>query len=385
MKKSLTLIFLSFILLATGGCRQELLGAKHAVKNFITAPYRGIKGAVSNYNYSKLRERTERAEGHGISAGNGEDRCGGGGIDGVLGSGQENSLKELQELVRKGACECKAWGSCTVKECSCEKLCPDSLEIFNRRPLEENTSRENSLAFRNTPLSSSSYEMVQGFCWGHASVTSKFNRLAFFDKGKKPPFSLSSRDEEEQNKAIEYYKKKIDDIVDNKATDIEGFENLEDFSDHPALQGYIGDKVATGWADRAMTFQGMKTAVKSSPASKKENKDFFEQVKRKVDNHQQPQIVFTKKGVTGFTHAVLVSHYIIENGKTVLCVRDNNTSPYANGQCRNRMTLKSGGDIHYASPFWGDLGGVKVAHNDNQDAVAQVSALVERCKKDKDC
>lgn len=171
----------------------------------------------------------------------------------------EEILKHTTELV----CECDSWGSCSKDLCSCENLCPDNFNIFKGTPYEdteEMTTPQHSLAFRNldTP---STIDSTQGYCWGHARVNSQFNRLAFFEPGKSAPHDLASPNEEEQRKAIEYYKELIDKVTSNKAVTIPGFQSLNEFSDHPALQSYLGDKVAKTWASHAMSWQGLSVGL----------------------------------------------------------------------------------------------------------------------------
>ena len=378
MKKLLILLIPLFM---SQQCDPNMFGAGKAVKNLVTSPYRGIKGLITDKQYENKEEKTLDFKKNGpkyydvkckrTSAKAGSD----------LGI-----FADIQDHIRETICSCRPWGSCTTSECSCDKLCPDNLDIFSRRKIQENSSKENSLAFRNVEVISDKYEMTQGFCWGHASVTSKFNRLAFYDKDKKPPYSLSGSSVAEQDKSVDYYKGLIDKVVNNETVNIPGFKDLHDLSDHPALSGYIGDKVAVSWADRAMTFQAAGVGLQSTPSSRKENEKFFYDIKTKIDLNQQPQIVFTKSGARIYTHAVLVSHYEEDsNGKLTLCIRDNNSSPNRNKSCKNRMQIKKDGSVHYNTWPWNEIGGISIAHNDNGDAVEQIDALKEKCAKDKGC
>ncbi len=95
--------------------------------------------------------------------------------------------------------------------------------------------------------------------------------------------------------------------------------------------------------------------------------------------------MFTKRGDRYTTHYVLVSHYRRVNGRTILCVRDNNKSPRSNRNCENEISMKSDGSLTYNARGWGDLGRVEVAHNDDQDALAQFNSLRAHCVDEKDC
>lgn len=373
------LLFLILVFSLFSSCDQVGIGVKNAVGNFFSAPYRGIRDGIRQKRYESLEEETDKNR-----ALSSEGKLCLGVLDGV-----DESVKGLMGVRDKlvgATCECKQWGTCTVDLCSCAKLCPEDLTIFKRSNVsstKEYSKKENSLAFRNDYSMPTNYPMTQGYCWGHASVTSKFNRLGFFKpSASSPRKDFNSRDPKKRAEAIKFYQKIIDDIVDNKATDIPGYKNLEELSSDPALETYIGDKVADSWGERAMSFQGMSTAVGSSAMNREKNASFFEQVKRKIDNHQQPQVVFTKKGSVGMTHAVLVSHYKrTPSGQLVLCIRDNNERPISNYNCANTMYIGNDGEIRYRS--WGKLGKVVVAHNENSDAVVQQESLVEKCKGEK--
>lgn len=365
------------LILFSLSCDQTTLGIGTAVKNLVTYPVKAVKNVLSDKEYSKIERRTLKEDEVDLS----EIRCSQENTNPQL-----NQVETLRDNVRALACKCIPWGTCSKEECECDILCPNNFNIFKRREIHENTKSENSLAFRNSPGVSENYEMTNGFCWGHASLTSKFNRLAFFKNDKPAPFNINSENEQEQNNAIAYYKKKIDAVINNEAVDIEGFSNLKEFSDHPALQSYLGDMMAEQWADNAMTFQGLHVGLSSKAFPRKRIKRFLRKVKRKIDSNQQPQIVFTGAGKSFDTHTVLISHYQEkENGELILCVRDNNEMPDSNSVCENKMYIDDSGKLQYENPDWGEIGGFKIAHNDNPDAVEQFEALKEKCNNDKDC
>jgi len=367
------------LLTSTISCKnQNTLGAVSAVKNLFTAPFRAVSNGISNIQYNNISGRDEKKQSH-------PSECW------VKRKSPIENLSDIEKItdaVRGNVCSCVPWGSCTTAECPCSRMCPDNFDIFKRpgrKSVGELSHKENSLPFRNGG-GGSSIKATQGFCWGHASVTSKFNRLAFFKKNEKPKFSLKSADATEYNKALDYYKEIVDKIVDNEPVDIPGYENLNDFASEPGIQEYIADHVATSWADRAMSFSGLNVAMKSKPRSKKQNKKFFEDVMKKVDQNQQPQIVFTGKNRMFLTHAVLVSHYEkMNDGTTKLCIRDNNNRR-RNGprlDCSDYMIVKKDGTVRYNR--WGDLGGLNVAFNENPDSLDQFDNLKEKCDDEKGC
>lgn len=383
-KLAMKIFILVFLMLSVFvSCNQNLMGIGAATKNFITAPYRGIRDAIANRSYNRVARRTERA--HEENGGDVNITCVRT-IEDILEPEVEGDVEGLRDAVRETVCTCKAWGSCDKSVCSCENLCPETLELLQRTDsIQDLSKKENSLSFRNEQVAGADHEMTNGFCWGHASLTSKFNRLAFFEPEQEPPFSLTSNNEEEQNQALDFYKEQIDKIVNNEVAEFPGIPNLETLSSIPGLESYLFDKMGSLWADNAMTFQGLFTSLKSEPKSPAANREFFEDVKRKIDNHEQPQIVFTGRGYKFYTHAVLVSHYIVEDGKTILCIRDNNSDPEINHGCENKMYINEQGVVEYDNWMWGELGDIKIAHNDNREALSQMNALHDKCQADKGC
>lgn len=361
------------------GCDQTGLAIGQSVKNAVTLPYRAVTGLFSDREYEKVEKRSLDIQ---------SDDCDESDCKSMEDTPLEEvlDLKDVTTAILNNACECRSWGTCEKNVCSCEKLCPNSFEIFKRENVEklsDLSSPENSLAFRNGG-GGSKYEMTQGYCWGHASMTSRFNRLAFFDDNEKAPFDLKSSDYEEQMKAVDFYKERIDLISQNKATSIPGFKNLREFSDHPALQSYIADVVAETWAKNAMSFQGLINISSSKPSKREDNEKMFYELKEKIDSHQQPQLLFNEEGNALKSHVALISHYEIDSkGEMILCVRDNNYDPLLNQACMHRMYLDDDGHVRYSE--WGKMGKVKLAHNDNADALKQFNSLYERCQSEYDC
>lgn len=375
MVRYINYIFLIFVITLVA-CNQNQLGVGYALRNLIKSPIDGISGLVSDSRYRSIESR--RSPSLVIPSGHCSTQL----TESVI---ETDSIESLSNTLRDTVCQCKSWGSCTKDVCECSILCPNNFEIFKREYVEnisDYSKQEHSLAFRNTG-GGSKYEATQGYCWGHSSITSKFNRLAFFNPNKAAPFDLSSENYDEQMRAVEYYKEKVDEIIRNNVAEIPGFDNLQSFSSHPALQSYIADKVATSWASRAMSFQGLGIVLSSSPDSEQENRERLNEIMRKIDNNQQPQILFNSNGSATSAHVVLVSNYVREDDGTVsLCIRDNNLSPDSNHRCHNKLQLRNG-SFHYSA--WGDLGKVKIAHNDNADTLDQFESLKRHCSVKYNC
>ena len=376
-------IALLMLLLSLASCNQNGLAVGSAVKNFFMTPVNAVKGIFTDASYKNKREATLDEEGQNDV---GEVRyC----VDNNGMPIDEKDLSMLDDLsqnVLTSACQCQPWGTCPVAVCPCANLCPQGFDIF-RHPAgvtaKTLSTEANGLAFRNGDTVTQ-HEETQGYCWGHARMTSQFNRLAFFKADTPAPFDLNSGSADEQLKAVEYYKDLIDDIVDNKATDIPGFADLASFSDHPALQSHIGDKVAQGWAKQAMSWQGLFTSIDGQQKSNETYQKLFRDVKERVDMHMQPTIVFTERKSPFMTHALLVSHYEVANdGQVKLCLRDNNYSEANAATCSDHMTIHPTNGLIYNR--WGEIGSIKLAHNENADAAAQAESLKKKCQREKGC
>ncbi|MCP4911911.1 MAG: hypothetical protein GY909_02240 [Oligoflexia bacterium] len=365
------------LLMVLVACNQNMLGVGHGVKNFLSLPIDGISNAVDSITgntYSSYRDET-------LEYMNAEEindetinRCIQERSQSVLGP-----LSEAMGDVRDQVCTCELWGTCKKGLCDCETLCPNNLLIF-RRPdmtVEDTAKVENSLPFRNDPedFRESNHQMTEGYCWGHASVTSKFNRLAFFEKDSPVPH------EEGSEEWKDYYEDIIDNVIDNDVQKIPGFANLNEFASHPDIKEMFLNKIPHEWATRAMSVSGLAIALQSGKMTPTEYQSFIDQVDERISMGQSPQVVFTKRDERFVTHALLVHEVKVINGKKVLCMRDNNYDPEINVNCRARMYLDRGELVYNGRK----VGGIEVASNENGDTVSQLHSLVEHCKNERDC
>jgi DNA-directed RNA polymerase subunit N (RpoN/RPB10) len=294
-----------------------------------------------------------------------------------------NEMKTLSLKLRGYSCKCEAWGTCPKVVCPCDKLCPNNFSILKRKELKNLSNYENSFSFRNFGGS--------GYCWGHASLTQKFNRLAFFDEKKKLPKELiinaNDSDDEKRDKneeLVEYYEDIIEKIADNEAVTIPGYKNLQDFSkDYKEL---LRKEIRDEWSERAMSWSGAGVGLHSWGEDGEDRVDFAKDIKSRLDNNMQPLIVFTSKGNTFTTHALLVTEYKEDkNGNITLCIRDNNKYPSSNSNCSNRMTIdpKSGKMVYNA--WSGEIGGAIIGHTNDSEAISQVKSLRKKCMDDVGC
>ncbi len=209
-------------------------------------------------------------------------------------------------------------------------------------------------------------------------MTAKFNRLGFFNPGRAISAPASSR------QWRDHYRKLIRRIRNNEATDIPGFANLREFSEHPSIQEMIKDEIKDEWGSKAMTFGGLGVALQSKAMSPASSRSLVSGLVHRIANYQSPQIVFTMRNQAFDTHTVLASAVRRQSdGSTWICLRDNNSSGDNRKGCDNRLIVHETGEV--SSTKYGDIGGVVVGANENADTVAQIHSLVAKCRGDKKC
>lgn len=294
----------------------------------------------------------------------------------------KSSLLPILSKIKDKMCTCQSWGSCDAKSCGCNILCPNNFSILNRSGTAKAESEENSLSFTNGDSAFSRNDSnYSGYCWGHAVVTQRFNRLAKFNGSL--PKSFQGKDKEEQR--ISYYKSIIKKVNDNQPVDIFGFNNLREFSSDPEVKELLQESVKNNWAENAMSTQGLKMVTSSEPQGAEYYNKLFDDVEYRLNNFQQPTIVFNQEGNAPYSHAVLVSGSgKNSNGERYLCLRDNNY--YASGtiNCKKKMIMRSNGSIYYEG-WYSNVGKIVLAHNENANTVEQVKNLRDKCKSEKGC
>ncbi len=301
------------------------------------------------------------------------------------------------EKIKDSLCQCKPWGSCDKGSCSCDILCPTDFTIFNRTtPINDNNIIENSMSFTNG--SQKFYDNVQGyqgFCWGHASLTSKFNRLAIFDSSKETPFKGLGN----ESTRTKYYERLIDQISNNEPVDIPGFKSLYEFSSHPEIQPLLMKKIGEEWSKNASSFQGVKSVMDNSGLTKSDSDKLVADIETRLANNQQPSLLFNKTSQFGSAHVVLVQKIYTDpkDSQQYICIRDNNFSPSTHAECGNRIKIRADGSL--AGCYYGydktaksnryicdeEIGNASIAHNENRDTVDQTKNLHTKCASDKDC
>jgi hypothetical protein len=426
MKKYL-IIFIFSLMTASGCKNQPTMLLQGALINAVSPrTYTGhgsdIKYAgLVNQTYEKRQELQERMTVAALRVDEGLE-C------------KENtdvSLEDISRLsnkVRDLACSCSSWGTCSQDVCSCDILCPSGMDIFDRRVVRQDNISENSLAFTNNGAGVGTYghepytpmapapiliktkeeeerlkkrieesnnkpkeimkkEKVkislkpkdlfgyQGFCWGHANLTQKFNRLAFFQKSSPKKF------QDDPAQRSKHYREVINKIANNEPVEIEGYAGLNEFSADPEIQEYMVKKVGDLWKKNAASFQALKSVFSSkTPMSPQET---IKDLETRIQNHQQPQLLFNIEGMGA--HVVLVNNISTnEAGSKIICVRDNNYLP-AEGSCSSGIVLTQQGAYYNTPNGQMRVKTFQVAHNENSEVVEQQKNLTEKCSKEKNC
>jgi hypothetical protein len=302
----------------------------------------------------------------------------------------ENALSVLgkpelknMSMIKDKLCTCQAWGNCDRLSCTCDSLCPKNFEILNRTENATNDSLENSLSFTNSdPQFYKDDSNYSGYCWGHALVTQRFNRLAKFESRLPKKFAS----DELSSERLREYKYIIKRINNNEPVDIPGFKNLNEFSSDPEVKGLLRDSVKENWAANAMSTQGLSMIASGEPQGADYYNKLFDDLEFRFDHHQSPAIVFNDKNQATDAHTVLVNgHGTTAEGLRYICIRDNNFVPEKSYDCKNKMILGKEGTISYGPWSPKAIGKVKLSFTENSNTVEQIKNLRTKCLGDKKC
>ena len=368
-------IALLMILLTFVACESQIGTAiSTAFTNLITG--NAFSNSSSDELYQKLKEQSlakaQNGEESGLST------CINQSLD-VIGSSTGIDFKKVKDNL----CTCKAWGTCDKQSCSCDILCPNDFSILNRSGHATDESADNSLSFTNGDFEFYKRDShYTGYCWGHAVVTQRFNRLAKFDPTTPRKFASASEFQERRRELKSIIKK----LNNNEPVDIAGYKNLKEFSSDPEAKELLLDNVKDEGARNAMSTQGLSIVASGKPESKEYYEDLFNDIEFRLKNHQSPAIVFNQKENSAFAHTVMVSGSgITKEGIRYLCLRDNNYQQNENMNCGSKMYLNPDGKVTYDkwSPY--EIGKVQLSYTENSNTLEQMENLRKRCHDDKDC
>lgn len=371
MKKTIPLLFLLFLFSSCESQVGTAIGS--AFSNFFTG--NGFNSSSSDELYEKMKTDSQS---HAADSTSKEGACANptDALTVISGKNTSNMSK-----VKDSLCSCKTWGTCDPKSCSCEILCPKNFEILNRSGTATDDSVDNSLAFTNGDNDFyKKYSDYQGFCWGHAVVTQRFNRLAKFDSTR-PKFGAN--DDIVRQRQLKYY---ISQLNNNEPVDIPGYKNLHDFSSDPEVKELLEESVKKNWAQNAMSTQGLSIISSGEPQGADHYNKLFDDAEFRLSNNQSPAIVFNDRDNPSDAHTVLVNgHGTTPEGQRYLCIRDNNYNPERSYNCQNKMILGSDGTISYGPWSRKRIGKVELSHSENSNTLEQINNLQTRCRDDKNC
>lgn len=254
--------------------------------------------------------------------------------------------KDLADIVNKvnqhkKMCICSAWSDCENRRCSCSRLCPFDFTLFRKTADQAKPTKDNQLHFRNHQNSIYKYKELTGFCWGHATVAQRMSQLAVFRPDKKIEHPEGSK------KWVKHYKRVIDDLVHNRATNVDGFNNLYEFSGHPAFEEYIALQVSKVWAKQAAEIGNLSHFIRLR-SQKKDNLKFVKKMKDYLDFNVTPVVVksdkFSELSEVGYAHVVVAYKYEdMPDGSTRIYFRDNSDSIKENEKQNNYVEIKADG------------------------------------------
>lgn len=381
MKKNKTIhlfILLSMSVLLSS-CETQIgtaIGA--AFTNLITG--RGFNSSSGTEAYEQMKSETlgQSDQSSAFGGGSGDSSCANtGDALSILNKRDSNNLSGLKDKM----CTCEAWGTCDAKSCSCQKLCPQNFEILNRSKTASDDSKDNSLSFTNSdPDFYTKYKDYTGFCWGHAVITQRFNRLAQFHPAREKLGKNDPLIRQRELKSI------ISKLNNNEPVDIAGYKNLQDFSSDPEVKELLEDTVKKNWARNAMSTQGLHIVASGEPNPVEETKKLFEDIDFRIKHNQMPAVVFNDKNSAAYAHTVLVSGTGTDSdGKRYLCIRDNNYAPERSYNCKNKMVLNEDGSLKYSAWPYKTIGKLELSYTENSNVVEQINNLHSKCASDKEC
>jgi hypothetical protein len=378
MKKNILLIILLVIF---SSCESQVGTAiGHVFKNLVTGKGFGNTSSDELYKKMKDKEKMEVKKNEIAKTVLSDDsRCNASSLGvNILPS---NDFKKISEI-KENICSCKTWGTCNNGSCDCEVLCPKDFKIFDRPHDGDLDSPENSLSFTNGDKSFFKKDKnYTGFCWGHAVVTQRFNRLANFNISSPKKFISVG----ESSQRLHEYKLIIAKLNNNEPVDIPGFKNLKEFSSDPEVKELLEDSVKEIWAQNAMSVQGLSMLTGSAPESEEYNKKLFDDLEFRLKHNQSPVIVFNKMGDATFAHVVLVSGSgAFSSGERYICIRDNAALPEQSSNCQNLMIITKDGTITYTG-WLNRIGKIKLSFTENSNTLEQMNNLRAKCLGDRKC
>lgn len=307
----------------------------------------------------------------------------------ALSLSDEDNMTSIKDQL----CTCTAWGTCDVKSCSCDKLCPNSFGIFKKVNEGEWDSAANTLSFTNGDNKFVDNDpSYSGYCWGFSVLTQRFNRLATFS----PATEKKYQSIEEESSRIQEYKRIIAQLNRNEPVTIPGFKSLQEFSTDPEVKNLLEDSVKEIWAANATGTQGLAMVTSTKTPDSKKLNDLFDDIEFRLKNNLSPSIVYNEPSGFATAHVLQVSSTSVnEAGERYLCLRDNQYRALNSQNCNIKMIMRNDGKLirQYGTydPAKPDdnkpreLGNIALTHTENTDTMEQMHNLHNKCAGEKGC
>lgn len=185
--------------------------------------------------------------------------------------------------------------------------------IFEKNAYKNKPAQAWSFPFYNRPeFFTDILKHEFGFCSGITSSLRKFNMLATFEKKVVDVVPDRTTQPKEW---LEYYTTRIEKIMNNEMTTIQGFEDLYSFSSDPEIQKYIREKIVDQWQKNNVNLiQGTMDGFLSVRQSmdKKDLSDLHQELSQKMNYGYNPIVYLSQKSKKFFStkqwiHVVMVT------------------------------------------------------------------------------
>ena len=354
-------LLLSLLLMGANECSQQANMNMAHIGNFFSYPFQALGRVASGTTDGAINERFENYIDNSEKtslASSANIQCG----ERVPASALSSITGLNQEIISRN-CQCRAWDTPRVCEgeapcCSstlcptqvqCPLLCPDNTHILRNNaqkapPVESEGNyfsfvNSNFDVFANQPRLIETEDVrtnipATNYNLGMISARRKFNELATFTGGDAPQFS-GTTDFEKNSAKKEYYQQKIDRIFDGHPIDIEGYENLAEFSADPLVQTYLTQKIHDEWLEKSVGIDpfGETTADPSRHMTRERSQTLLSQVSSGIEQMGSATVIFGYvNNSTDKNRAQALEAYRVfesDDNKKVICVHDPNLPAYA--------------------------------------------------------
>lgn len=235
----------------------------------------------------------------------------------------------------------------------CSQVCPSDFSIFKDayQKMQPDTG-EHLLDFLNEKKKfRRHHQRTLGYCWGHTTLTRKFNYLAYFDEDNKQEEFIPSK--KNMRKWRRFYKKKIKRIMRGKATYISGFKNLREFTADPDILKMTKLKTVRSWWSHAVRMSAVPVFLTNfkRPMNIDEISTLIKDIEFKLSNYITPKIYMANMKKPMFMHIISVYNVIHdEDGSTRICILDNHQYEDELRGCQTYLRAYPDGRLYY--PGW---------------------------------